>query len=260
MGTPGVLYLMYHELEMERRGLCRSEAGYVRYVVRQAAFEHHLEAIRSNGLRGISVGEALNCRKDQAGAVAITFDDGSESDLLAAAPALRGLGFNCTFYLVSGFLGRSGYLSAPQARELADLGFEVGCHSMTHLFLTDLQEPELRHEIVDAKRELEQVVGRSVKHFSCPGGRWNRRVAELAHKVGYESVACSQIGRNNLTSDRFRLARVPVYRDTSSAEIVRWCKGKGLLSKQAWQSFRSMAARAVGNSAYDRIRKGFLGR
>jgi peptidoglycan/xylan/chitin deacetylase (PgdA/CDA1 family) len=36
-------------------------------------------------------------------------------------------------------------------REFDAQGFEIGCHSMTHPYLSDLSEPELKREIVDAK-------------------------------------------------------------------------------------------------------------
>ena len=42
--------------------------------------------------------------------VCITFDDGCETDLIAAAPVLRESGFSATFYLTAGFLGTPGYL------------------------------------------------------------------------------------------------------------------------------------------------------
>ena len=58
-------------------------------------------------------------------------------NLIAAAPVLREFGFNATFYLTAGSLGTPGYLSASQARDLDAQGFQIGCHSMTHPYLSD---------------------------------------------------------------------------------------------------------------------------
>ena len=258
MGRSRILYLMYHGLEQRDRQSCKRGAADMPYVLLEENFREQVAQIRAYGFDGISVGEALKRREDDAPAVAITFDDGCESDLTAAAPALEEVGFRATFYLVAGFLGQTGYLSPRQARELAERGFEVGCHSMTHPYLTDLAAAELRYEMVDAKRMLEEILGRPVLHFSCPGGRWNFRVAEAAKEAGYESVATSRIGMNTTTSGRFRLARMAVHRGTNSNELLRLCQGSGLFPLQAGQSVLSLAKRAFGNSMYERIRGLFL--
>jgi peptidoglycan/xylan/chitin deacetylase (PgdA/CDA1 family) len=36
-------------------------------------------------------------------------------------------------------------------RDLDAQGFQIGCHSMTHLDLSDLTESELKREVADAK-------------------------------------------------------------------------------------------------------------
>jgi peptidoglycan/xylan/chitin deacetylase (PgdA/CDA1 family) len=36
-------------------------------------------------------------------------------------------------------------------RGLDAQGFQIGCHSMTHPYLSDLTEPELKREVADAK-------------------------------------------------------------------------------------------------------------
>jgi len=249
-----ILYLMYHGLGLHDRPSCLPATADARYVLPVENLREQVAQMRAYGFDGISVGEALKRRANDAPAVAITFDDGCESDLTAAAPALEEVAFRATFYLVTGFLGQTGYLSSRQARELAERGFEVGCHSMTHRFLTDLDPAELRHEMVEAKQKLEEILGRPVLHFSCPGGRWNCRVAEAAKEAGYESVATSRIGMNTTSSGRFRLARMAVHCGTNSFELLRLCQGNGLFPLQAWQSVLSLAKSAFGNSMYERIR------
>ena len=258
MGRSRILYLMYHGLEQHDRQSCLPAAAETHYVLPLETLCDQVAQMRAYGFDGISVGEALKPRANDTPVVAITFDDGCESDLTAAAPALEEAGFRATFYLVAGFLGQPGYLSPRQARELAERGFEVGCHSMTHRFLTDLNPAELRHEMVEAKQKLEEILGSPVVHFSCPGGRWNCRVAETAKEAGYESVATSRIGMNTMSSGRFQLARMAVHRGTNSSELLRLCQGSGLFPLQAWQSVLSLAKSAFGNSMYQRIRGLFL--
>src|SRR5208282_3763240 len=146
-----IAFLMYHELELAGRKLCQSEPGYVRYILPIDAFRSQMEWLQRSGFRGLSVGEALGYPADAS--VCITFDDGSETDLIAAAPVLREFGLRATFYLTAGFLGTPGYLSGEQVRDLDAEGFEIGCHSMTHAYLSDLTDAELKREIVDAKQK-----------------------------------------------------------------------------------------------------------
>lgn len=92
------------------------------------------------------VGESLAPASSVSQTVAISFDDGCETNLIAAALVLEEASFNATFYIVAGWLGKKGYLSVAQLRDLTTLGF--GCHSMTHRFFTNLDERELHVEIV----------------------------------------------------------------------------------------------------------------
>src|SRR5262252_6727159 len=97
---PSVVFLMYHELALPGRRLVASEPGYVRYVLDAAEFAWQMRAIRDLGFRGIGVRQALDFPSQS---VAITFDDGCETDLLSAAPVLKQLGFGATFYVVAGW-------------------------------------------------------------------------------------------------------------------------------------------------------------
>jgi len=254
-----MVYFMYHELELPGRSLCQGEPGYVRYVLRKDEFETQLALLDEQGFQAINVSQDRS--GDRAGrGVVVTFDDGCETDLTVAAPLLLSRGFNATFYLVTGFLGRPGYLSGAQAEELCRLGFEIGCHSMTHSYLSGLAERELQVEVVEAKYRLEQVVGRRVDHFSCPGGRWSRKVARVAQQAGYRTVGTSKVGTNSVRSDPFCLARVAILRGLAPTDFVRISEGRGLGLQRLAQSVRSTAQRALGDSRYDRLRSAWLGR
>jgi peptidoglycan/xylan/chitin deacetylase (PgdA/CDA1 family) len=247
------VFLMYHEIEAPGRPLCQSEPGYVRYVVQEAEFRRQMTWLQQRSIRGISVEDALLADGSSA-AVVITFDDGCASDLLVAAPLLKQLGFGATFYITLGFLGRPGYLVAAQVRELSDAGFDIGCHSISHPYLSDLSRPQLQHEIADAKTELEQIVGRPVHHFSCPGGRWSAPAAAIAKDAGYHSVASSRVAVNRAGTDPFNLARVAVMRDLPLGAFQNICRARGLWRLQLRDFTRQAAKQVLGNSAYDRLR------
>jgi peptidoglycan/xylan/chitin deacetylase (PgdA/CDA1 family) len=261
MTTTGILFLMYHEIESPGRSLCSSEPGYVRYVVTEREFRRQLESIRAAGLRGVSVSQALdNLRNGPHRCIALTFDDGSETDLLVAAPVLREAGFNATFFVVAGLIGTPRFLEGSQLRELHHAGFEIGSHSMTHRHLSDLDDGELREELQASKDRLEQFVGSPVVHLSCPNGRWSPRVATFAKEVGYETISTSRIDRNFRDTDPSNFARFPVMRDTSIEEFSSVICGARLVSHQRKAAILGFAKRALGNTFYDKLRSVFLGR
>jgi hypothetical protein len=254
-----MVYLMYHELQLPERELCDQEQGYARYVVAEGVFREQLSHLKSSGFRGLNVTEALADTVEKTRSVCLTFDDGCETDLQIAAPLLQANDFNATFYVTVAHLERRGYLSRRQLRELSDQGFEIGCHSMNHVYLTDLPQERLRTEIVESKDRLEQLTGKPVAHFSCPGGRWDRRVATLAQEAGYASVATSRIGVNLRGADRYCLSRIAIKRDVSITEFARLCRSKGLKLRQAQSAMLASAKRVLGNSMYEKIRARVLG-
>jgi len=249
------VFLMYHELEVPGRLLSQTAPGYVRYVVSAENFRRQMHLIQSMGWRGVCVSEALQYKP---GCVAITFDDGAATDLLFAAPLLKELGFGATFFITVSFLGTAGYLTQNQLRELSGAGFEIGCHSMTHAYLTDLSDAELTREIADAKRQLEQTLDRRIEHFSCPGGRHNSRVSQIAGRAGYRTVSTSRQQANDARSNPFALGRVAVMRDTSETQFKNICQGRGLWRRNLPVMLRDGARKLLGNSAYDRLREQLL--
>jgi peptidoglycan/xylan/chitin deacetylase (PgdA/CDA1 family) len=247
-----IVFLMYHELEQSGRPKAQADPGYVRYVLSASDFRAQMRLLRHHGWRGMSVGDAITFPESPG--VAITFDDGCESDLLVAAPILQENGFGATFYVSPGRLGRPGYMSNSQLCELASLGFEIGCHSMTHAYLTDLDDAGLRREIQEARLELEQLLGRAVEHFSCPGGGYDRRAVEVARSAGYLTLATSRSQANPKSTDPFALGRVPVMRDTKPETFWAICRGHGLWRLRARSTLQGAVRHALGNAVYDRVR------
>jgi peptidoglycan/xylan/chitin deacetylase (PgdA/CDA1 family) len=249
----GTACLIYHELQLPGRKLCQEFTGHVPYAVLQDEFRRQLIHLKGRNWRGMSVGESLSPSNLASPGVAITFDDGSETDLSSAAPLLKEAGFNATFYIIVGWLGRPGYLSVLQLRKLADLGFEIGCHSMNHRYLTSLSDSELRIEIAEAKTRLEQILGVGVDHFSCPGGFWSRRVMRAAKLAGYRSMATSRTGVNTPRTDPYRLARVTIMRATALADFDCICRGRGLFARRAKDAILSVPKSILGTDRYVRV-------
>ncbi|MGI8497993.1 MAG: polysaccharide deacetylase family protein [Gemmatimonadaceae bacterium] len=253
-----LVILMYHELELPGRELCEEGTGYRRYVVAATDFRAQLARLGAGDARATSVSEALAAPPGPR-SVAITFDDGCETDLITAAPALAERGYGATFYVTVGRVGRSGYLATRQVRELSDLGFEIGCHSLSHAYLPGLSPTRLEQEIGESKDSLEGLTGRPVIALSCPGGRWSRRVADAARARGYESVATSRIGTVSPNADPFDLPRVAIMRDMSASDVEAVTRAQGLRARWIRAAALDAAKRVLGDNTYERLRATALG-
>lgn len=252
--------LMYHELARASVPLCRTDEGYTRYCVPETTFRAHLAWLRAQGLQGWSLTQGLAHIGDAARGVAITFDDGCATDLDVAAPLLREAGFSATVFVVSTWVGKPGFLSAVDLRALHDSGVEIGAHSRTHAYLPDLPPTELRAEIAGAKEELEQRLGASVDHFSCPGGRWIPEVAAVAREAGFRTVSTSRPGVITAKSDRLRLPRTAITVDQPVHEFARICRGERRWLHHVRHDLLSGAKQLLGSALYERVRGAVLGR
>jgi peptidoglycan/xylan/chitin deacetylase (PgdA/CDA1 family) len=259
--SKGIVFLMYHEVQAPGRGLVDESAGYRRYVVSRDQFASQIDTVEHGGLVGLNVSESLEALHSGTigkSIVCLTFDDGCASDLHVAAPLLREKNFNATFYVTVDHLGKAGYLTKTELRDLSDLGFEIGSHSLTHRHLNDLDAKEIRIELLDSKKALEEITGKPVEHFSCPGGRVNAVVTEAAVEAGYKSVATSQLGINAARSNVFALKRVAIKQEMNLKTFARVCSGKGQFLMKSEDSLLLTGKRLLGNERYDRLRANLL--
>jgi peptidoglycan/xylan/chitin deacetylase (PgdA/CDA1 family) len=116
---------------------------------------------------------------------AITFDDGIASAVEHGLPLLEDFGAPGTMFLTVEMLDWGGRVDAAGATRLAERGWEIGSHTMTHPVLTNVDTVTLEAELHESKRELEQVTGRPCTAVSYPTGRCDGRVVAAARAAGY---------------------------------------------------------------------------
>ncbi|KFE66893.1 polysaccharide deacetylase [Hyalangium minutum] len=117
--------------------------------------------------------------------VSFNFDDNLASQA-EAGPLLAARGMRGTFYVNSGRVGTSGYLTYEQLQQLQAAGHEVGGHTISHPRLTTLSEAEQRHEICDDRAALLKE-GLRVTSFAYPFGDEDSRTRQLVIDCGYNS-------------------------------------------------------------------------
>lgn len=139
-------------------------------------------------------------------AVCLTFDDGKRSDIRLALPTLVREKVKATFFIVPGWLGRKNIMVASEVRDLATAGMEIGSHSMSHAFLTELGQEQLQDETAGSRAFLEDLLGHEVRSFSYPYGDTNTRVRAAVEKAGYRTACGSCRGTNQGSPDWLSLS------------------------------------------------------
>jgi peptidoglycan/xylan/chitin deacetylase (PgdA/CDA1 family) len=116
------------------------------------------------------------------------------------------------------FTNRFNFLSADDIRRLAEIGVEIGSHTVTHPILGTLQTESARREIADSKSALEQILGRPVQTFAYPFGAtgldFSPRDEALVQESGYALAFAVEGGFVTRASNRFALPRVGIGRMT----------------------------------------------
>lgn len=118
-------------------------------------------------------------------AVVLTFDDGT-ADHAEVGDELARRGIAAIFFVSAGRLGGGRYLARPGVRRLAQMGHIIGCHGFDHRRLDgEMTAADIRREIGDSKRLLEDVAGARVEYFAPPGGFGFDGMDEVLHRHGY---------------------------------------------------------------------------
>ncbi len=131
-------------------------------------------------------------------ALTLSYDDGVTQDR-RLVEILDRYGLKCTFNLNASTLGKSGTVSQDGVevshnkippQEVATLykNHEVAGHGLTHPSLPHIGTPEAMHEIIEDRRQLEQLSGKLVRAFAYPYGTTSETVQQLLRLAGYESA------------------------------------------------------------------------
>lgn len=76
-------------------------------------------------------------------------------------------------------------------RHIYAQGHELGNHSYSHPYPTQISPEELRSEILETEALLENLTGVKPSLFAPPYGDWNRQVVETAAELDYRTIMWS---------------------------------------------------------------------
>lgn len=117
-------------------------------------------------------------------ALTMSYDDGRKADERLVSIFNRN-GIKGTFHINAGLLGTNDRLTGEEAVELYQ-GHEVSAHTLTHPTIARCPKEMLVHEIMEDRKQLEQLVGYTVRGMSYPNGSYNRAIIDMLPHLGIE--------------------------------------------------------------------------
>jgi peptidoglycan/xylan/chitin deacetylase (PgdA/CDA1 family) len=191
----------------------------------------------------------------------ITVDDGGVSYRSVIADELEERGWRGHAFVSTDCIGRPGFLTAAQLRDLDARGHVIGSHSASHpTRFSACTRDEMVEEWRRSRQALEDLLGHAVPIASLPGGYFSSTVAQAAAEAGLRVLftsepvtrtqtdgACTIIGRYAVRAgadDGFSRKLVEDARWTRSEEWASW-QMKGLLKPLLGPLYSRLADRVV---------------
>jgi len=201
-----VVILNYHKVDDMKISLS----------VAPADFEKQMAYLKEQGYTTITPDQLLdNLEKGTElpeKPILITFDDGYEDNYKNAYPVLKKYGFKATIFVITDFLDRyPNYITWAQAKELQKNGINIESHTVQHKSLTELNDDELRLELINSKKSIDEHLGKDTRYIAYPTGTYNLHIAQMVKDAGYRAAFTVKYGNVDKASNVYALERVPIF-------------------------------------------------
>jgi peptidoglycan/xylan/chitin deacetylase (PgdA/CDA1 family) len=222
------------------------------YILELPTFREHLTAIASlpSGARVSRFAKAKDVRSSaDAIAVLFTCDAGGVGGYTCAADELERRGWRGHFFIITSWIGRCGFMSCNQIRELHARGHVIGSHTVSHPpRMSLLSRDRLMHEWRESRAELSDLLGEDVKAASVANGYYSRIVGSSAAACGIEILFNSEPRTSIAVEDGcLVLGRYSIQAGTTAAESAaiaagdKWPRLRQAVEWQAKKVVKSLA-------------------
>lgn len=162
-------------------------------------------------------------KKIPARTIAITIDDGHKDNYYYIFPVLKKYNLPATMFLIVNEIGRSqnDRLSWREIKEMQDSGLiSFGSHTLGAEPLVNIRsEEEVRRQIFESKKILEEKLGKEVKIFSYPEGFFNAKIKKMVIQAGYLAAVSTSPGISFSSYDIFALKRLRISQNAGNLFI-----------------------------------------
>jgi peptidoglycan/xylan/chitin deacetylase (PgdA/CDA1 family) len=179
-----------------------------------AMFRAQMQYLADHGFHVISLHQAVVAIKNHSGLpsrpIVLTFDDGYADFFTTAVPILQSHGFTATNFVISGRMGRAGFMTPSQVVAADTMGFTIGAHTVDHVALGAQVPTRATWEMKQSKLTLEELLGHPVVDFAYPYGSFNQYDMAQAKSLGFEAAAATMYGTAHSAGQLFDLSRTRI--------------------------------------------------
>lgn len=204
--------LVYHHVS---QSVSEGSSALRRLTVTAEVFAQQMQYLQDNGYHVITFSDLADYfehgKELPILPVIISFDDGWETQFEYALPSLEKYHYPATFFVVTDYIGRPGFISWPQLQTLLTDGMRIGSHTRSHPRLTRIKDSaKLWDQIYNSKTVLETQLEISVEEFAYPYGSYNAKTALVVKQAGYRAGRGCCSGIAHTSGDVFTLKAVMV--------------------------------------------------
>ena len=137
--------------------------------------------------------------------ITTSWDDGHPSDLRLVEMLARH-GLTGTFYIPRAI--STGVMQDSDIRMLSS-NFEIGAHTLNHVFLADADDETARAEIAGSKTWVQDITSRECPMFCPPGGKYKSRHLKMFRDAGYTAIRTVEFLSLDLPRPRDGVLQMP---------------------------------------------------
>lgn len=184
-----------------------SEEGRLRHLeITPEALDDLVQSYQHRGWQFVSMDEVGKVLRESHHTpfVCLTFDDGYLDTYAVVNPMLSRLGVPFCVYMTRDFYhgtkkpNWNGNVQMMNVKQMLQMSRDplctIGAHTCSHPRLSGLSAEEQRREMKECKDDLEQLLGKEVKHMAYPYGDYNQDTVKIATELGF-ATAVTTSGR-----------------------------------------------------------------
>ena len=224
LNRPEIPVLCYHQVRDYKPSDSKTAKD---YIVPVDVFRDQMKLLADSGYQAILPGQLheylITGKALPDKPVLITFDDTRLDQFTAALPELDKHGFKAAFFIMTVSLGKPGYMSKEQVKQLADEGHTIGSHTYDHKNVKTYTVDDWVDQVQKPSKQLQTITGKPVEYFAYPFGLWDKEA--IAKLKDHDFKAVFQLSAKRDENDPlFSVRRIIVPGSWSGATMIKVMK------------------------------------
>jgi peptidoglycan/xylan/chitin deacetylase (PgdA/CDA1 family) len=153
--------------------------------------------------------------------IMISFDDSRLEQYSIASQEMKKYGYKGVYFIMTVSLGRPGYMTKEQVKQLSDEGNTIGSHTWDHGNVKTYQSEDWEKQVDKPAQQLEKITGKRPEYFAYPFGLWNKNAIEQIKQRGYKA-AFQLSAKQDQDNAQFTIRRIIVPGQWSVATLRKW--------------------------------------